>query len=217
MKTVHLLAAAAVAAISAMSVPAFAANAIVNGDFSTPNTGGGWENSQGPLVTGWTDVNEAGGNVEIGNSSIYGLTCISTNCQNLEVNNNTFGDVFQTVTGLTAGQSYTVSFDYGGRTSGGPDSMNFLVNGTQLGATIGGSIGSWTPYAFTFTAPNSGSATVEFQALVTSGLPSYGNEITNVSLLSAVPEPATWAMMMIGLGGLGVAMRSRRRMTAATA
>ena len=30
-------------------------------------------------------------------------------------------------------------------------------------------------------------------------------------VLSAVPEPATWAMMLVGFGGLGVALRSRRR------
>ena len=34
---------------------------------------------------------------------------------------------------------------------------------------------------------------------------------------AAVPEPATWAMMLIGFGGLGAAMRSRRRSAAATA
>lgn len=32
-----------------------------------------------------------------------------------------------------------------------------------------------------------------------------------------VPEPATWAMMLAGFGGLGVAMRARRRQIAATA
>jgi len=33
----------------------------------------------------------------------------------------------------------------------------------------------------------------------------------------AVPEPATWAMMLVGFGGLGAAMRSRRKLAAATA
>jgi hypothetical protein len=37
-----------------------------------------------------------------------------------------------------------------------------------------------------------------------------------VTLLSSVPEPATWATMLIGLGGLGALLR-RRRMPVATA
>ena len=34
---------------------------------------------------------------------------------------------------------------------------------------------------------------------------------------SAVPEPATWAMMIIGFGGAGVAIRRRRYAAAALA
>jgi hypothetical protein len=34
---------------------------------------------------------------------------------------------------------------------------------------------------------------------------------------SAVPEPATWAMMLVGFAGLGTAMRSRRKSVAAAA
>ena len=32
---------------------------------------------------------------------------------------------------------------------------------------------------------------------------------TNVA--TAVPEPATWAFLMLGVGAIGVAMRSRRK------
>jgi len=32
---------------------------------------------------------------------------------------------------------------------------------------------------------------------------------------SAVPEPSAWAMMLVGFGGLGLAMRSRRKLVAA--
>lgn len=33
----------------------------------------------------------------------------------------------------------------------------------------------------------------------------------NIAAIAAVPEPATWAMMLIGFGGMGFAMRGRRR------
>jgi hypothetical protein len=56
-----------------------------------------------------------------------------------------------------------------------------------------------------------------FQALVRGGLPSYGNEIRAVSVYSAAPEPAAWALMMVGVGGMGAALRTRRRKAVAAA
>jgi hypothetical protein len=41
--------------------------------------------------------------------------------------------------------------------------------------------------------------------------------VSNPPGLSGVPEPAAWSMMLIGLGGLGTAMRARRRAMAARA
>lgn len=35
--------------------------------------------------------------------------------------------------------------------------------------------------------------------------------VTPVAVAAAVPEPTTWAMMLIGFGAIGVAMRRRRR------
>ena len=51
------------------------------------------------------------------------------------------------------------------------------------------------------------------------GFQTTGDEGWGVTALSvtAVPEPATWAMMLIGFGGLGAALRMNRRRTFATA
>jgi hypothetical protein len=49
---------------------------------------------------------------------------------------------------------------------------------------------------------------------LTSGQNSF--EIDNLAI-PGVPEPATWAMMIVGLGAMGVALRSRRTAAAALA
>jgi hypothetical protein len=41
-------------------------------------------------------------------------------------------------------------------------------------------------------------------------------EIDNLAV-GGVPEPSVWAMMLVGFGGMGAAMRARRKQTAATA
>ena len=47
---------------------------------------------------------------------------------------------------------------------------------------------------------------------------SRGNSFEISDVASAVPEPATWAMMIIGFGGVGSMVRSaRRKQTAAFA
>ena len=35
-------------------------------------------------------------------------------------------------------------------------------------------------------------------------------EVDNLGVVAAVPEPATWAMMLVGFGAMGVSMRRRR-------
>jgi len=49
---------------------------------------------------------------------------------------------------------------------------------------------------------------------MTSGQNSF--EVDNLAV-AGVPEPATWAMMILGLGGMGMALRSRRRTLSALA
>lgn len=189
-------AAVAATAMLAATVAFAGPNLISDGDFSGPAQSGGWS-IYSPGTDGWTNTNSDG--VEIGYSPIYGLPCDNAGCQNLEVNANTFDTDQQIVSGLSIGTTYKLSWDYGGRTSGGPDFLDVYFGGAYL-TQDSGSVGSWTANTFFVTATSTSEA-LAFQSLVTDGAPSYGNEITNVSL--SAPEPTTWAMMLAGFVGLG--------------
>jgi hypothetical protein len=49
------------------------------------------------------------------------------------------------------------------------------------------------------------------------GLFSYGGNISFAKLVAGVPEPASWALMIVGFGGMGAALRNRRRTQTAVA
>jgi hypothetical protein len=180
---------------AALSSPACAAtNLVVNGGFTSPSVGGYGQFSS---IPGWTSGN--GDSLEIGANGTYGLSTIGSG-YNLEVNSNTWGDVSQTVAGLTVGDSYTLSYLYGGRPGGGAQALDVSFSGVLL-TTDTGSIASWALHSFTVVATST-SEVLEFKSLVTSGNASYGNEITSVSV-TGVPEVSTWAMMLAGFAGLG--------------
>lgn len=178
---------------TALCAPAFAAtNLVVNGGFTSPSVNG-WGTFA--TIPGWTNANDT---LEIGANSIYGLATVGSG-YNLEVNSNTFGDVSQTVTGLTVGQFYKLSYLYGGRSGGGEQALEVYFGGELLTINTG-SIGSWTNNHFTVLATST-SQVLEFRSLATSGNPSYGNEITSVAV--SAPEASTWVMMLAGFAGLG--------------
>lgn len=187
-----------------------AANLVNNGDFSNPNVGGGWGMFSNGQVGAWNNTN--GDSLEVGNSNVYGLGCINAACQSLEVNANTFDTVSQTIYGLTSGASYLVSWAYSARDGGGPQSLDVSFGGDHL-ATNTGSVSAWSNNAVRITA-NKTSELLQFQSANVGGNSSFGNEITNVSV-AGVPEPATWALMTVGLLGLGAMIRRSRKQAAA--
>ena len=111
--------------------------------------------------------------------------------------------VFSGVTGVSNGQGT------------GLLSMFAPVNG-MIGPTysLGGIIGANAPFStstYSFRATTAGSLKLAFG---TTSRDNIGPMLDNVSLnIGAVPEPATWAMMIMGFGLIGGALRSRKAAT----
>jgi hypothetical protein len=130
----------------------------------------------------------------------------------------------QTIFGLVAGRTYAVTFDWAaaqqsgftGVTSSGWD---VSVGGTSIGATGNLAIGNegfsgWQTSTFDFIATGS-SETLSFLSTGTGGAAEPPFSLLDGVSLNSVPEPSTWAMMLLGFVGLGYA-GFRRRHTAAS-
>jgi hypothetical protein len=138
----------------------------------------------------------------------------------------------QTVTGLTVGDKYTLSFNLAfGQERDGPsgdffngDTINSLTASVGSASMNSGNVDlashgfvPWTTETLNFTATST-SELLSFVAFANVSAPSYAL-VSDVSLTSAAaPEPSTWAMMVIGFGGLGyAAYRTRRKRVAVAA
>lgn len=95
------------------------------------------------------------------------------------------------------------------------DDAYLTINGVQLfGASVAtvGSYGNSGWQGFTYTAPTTGAYTLQLGVRnAGDNAASSGAVIDNVGLSAAVPEPAGWAMMILGFGAIGLLLRSDRR------
>ena len=64
----------------------------------------------------------------------------------------------------------------------------------------------WTLEQFSFTNPTAGN--IQLQFVGTNDNTPYGAAIGGISV-SAIPEPATWAMLLLGFGAIGWSLRRR--------
>ncbi|MGD0787395.1 MAG: PEP-CTERM sorting domain-containing protein [Terracidiphilus sp.] len=202
---------------------------IVNGSFALPNVGASWGMFANGSVPGWYTTDPAG-DIEIDNPVVFGggssAYAGNQGDQSLEVNAYNPEDVYQTVTGLTAGQTYMLFWAYGDRPDSGDEELQVfftpttsLVGATPVATDYDNLNGSnsmvlWTPNSVIVTATGA-TEVLSFDGLNVSGTGnnggiSYGNEIDAVSLTATAPEPSTLLFFATGLGLLLMAWRRQR-------
>jgi choice-of-anchor C domain-containing protein len=185
---------------------AHASNLVSDGDFSSPYGGpvfttyfsgssfGPWSVTSGSvdLIGGYwqSPSGPAGGSVDIDGDSP--------------------GAISQSL--ATGTGTYTLTFDLSGNPDGAPATKTLDVSVGGVSQVFTYTIGSnthasmnYTPESLTFTA--SGPTTLSF-ASGDVGTP-YGPVVGAVSV-TAVPEPASWALMILGAGAIGASIRRRQ-------
>lgn len=200
-------------------VTAGAANAatelVVNGSFESNAISSPY--AQLSAVTGWTSSVSGNTAFEIQKGATQGglsgfNPVAADGMQYLELNTESLSSTYQTIA-TTAGGTYALSFAYSGRpdTPGGASSlMNVYWGSTLLTPTalVGNTGGTWQTYNQNLTALGA-STVLRFESIGPVSAPTYGSYLDNVSVMAAVPEPETYAMMLLGLGLLGFMARRK--------
>ena len=240
MKHVALSGSAALAAAVSVAVAGGASaapNLIVDGGFETPasttpdqfqsgyvsyNPG---QSFGGPGGDAWTVIG-SGNDVTLTSTTEYtnGPTYYNghSGLQWLDLtgayDNGSAVGVAQTVS-TTANAKYTLSF-WVGTFIDAPSAADVQVDGVDLGTftnptagVYGGDGDNWEQFSTSFVG--TGSDTLSF--IYAGGKSVDGLDDISLTAQGGIPEPAAWAMMLTGFGGVGAAMRSARRRRAVVA
>lgn len=201
-------------AIAFVSSSASASELITNGGFEQPTIGGSCCNTAPPgVVPGW-NVGTGSVNVVIGTFGSAGGNLAYEGSQYLDlIGESGAGSLSQTFA-TVAGQAYTFSFAYSHNLFAGLSAATATFSIDGLAGLVSHSTGTtadldWQTYSGGFIADDA-SATLNFANVAGSG--NAGILLDAVSVqTTAVPEPATWALVILGFAGIGGAMRTARR------
>jgi choice-of-anchor C domain-containing protein len=215
---------AAVAAAMLAAPSAFAANAVVDGNFDNSinfdNSPSGFTTFDGGSTLPGGPWMVTGASVDLIGTYWQSPSGPSPPNGSVDLDGNAPGGVEQTILGLTSGKTYTLSFWLSGNPDGAPATKSVDVSiGSVVGDNFTYTIGSNTHadmmYALktvTFTAGASNTLSFASQDVDSP----FGPVIGGVSI-TAIPEPSTWVMMLAGFAGLSVfGYRARRRSASAT-
>lgn len=187
---------------------------IVNGSFETGtvNPGGGFATvAAGPSLTniaGWT---VGGHSVDL----IGGFWQAQDGLRSIDLAGSGIGSLSQALA-TVVGQAYRVDFWVSRNPDGGitPRTGFVDVGGASTLITYSNGTSSrpnnmlWEARSYDFTATSS-LTNLRFSADPATSATFFGLALDNVSI-TAVPEPASWALMIAGFGLVGSAMRRRR-------
>jgi len=200
---------AAVAAFSAFaSLPAHAA-VLLTDNFDAENGGVSALN-----YTGFANFTSEGtGGVDLVKSGDYSITC-SGMCVDLDGTPGP-GSIVSNAFAFTAGQTLDLLFDIGGsqRNGGTNDYTATLYDAANnVLATLTGTVDATDAFAtktLSYVATTGGLAHFSFSS---TSADNVGPLLDNVSFSAgAVPEPATWALMLLGVGAIGAGLRRQQR------
>jgi choice-of-anchor C domain-containing protein len=164
----------------------------------------------GATINNWT-VN---GNVDW----INGYWQASDGTHSVDLNGTTQGDVQQSIS-TVAGQHYLLTFDL----SANPDHLDANPDTRKVTVSAGATSNvfsytfseppnsrtsmNWLSYSMSFTGTGA-PMLIDFSSAVGQNC-CYGAALDNVNV-TAVPEPATWGMMILGFLGVGIVGYRRR-------
>lgn len=153
------------------------------------------------VPSGWT---VADGSVDTLGGAPFGYLCRGTgNCIDLDGSDYNAGVLSKSLS-LLAGVEYTAWYDLAGNARGGSDTVDVSFGTSTATHTLASAAG-YTTWSLGFTPAASGNYLLSF---ANRGGDNIGAILDNVSV-SAVPEPSTTALALMGL--LGVAGMARRR------
>jgi len=202
----------ALAALAAAAAPANAAT-VFSDNFNSENSGFSQLNYTG--FANWS----VGGQVDLVKSGDYNITCAGS-CVDLDGTTGPGSINLLNAINYGAGQIVTVYYLVGGsqRVANALDDFYANIITTSNGVLVGPppSITSSDPFVLgsvSFLASAAGSLTLSFGTTSHDDIgPLLDGVAVDVSdVTAAVPEPATWAMMLAGFGLVGGAMRRRTR------